>query len=86
MSSQHCRTQIVMTDKIFRCHECNLPFARLQNGAIVIESRHHGEKHTNSISVWDLVLLVIKSVASIERSTPDVRKSGIQQARPQTGE
>ena len=58
-------------DEIFRCYKCNLPFARLQNGAIVIESRHHGEKHTNSISVWDLVLLVIKSVASIERSTPD---------------
>ena len=75
-----------MTDEIFRCHKCNLPFARLQNGAIVIESRHHGEKHTNSISVWDLVLLVIKSVASIERSTPDVRESGVQQVRLQTRE
>ena len=75
-----------MMNKIFRCHKCNLPFARLQNGSIVIESRHHGEKHVNSISVWDLVLLVIKSVASIERSTPGVRESRIQQSCPQTGE
>ena len=59
-----------MTDKIFHCHKCNLPFARLQNGAIVIESRHHGEKHINSVSVWDLVLLVIQKFAP-ERSAPD---------------
>lgn len=58
-------------NKVFRCYKCDLPFARLQNGSIVIESRHHGEKHVNSISVWDLVLSVLKSVASIERGTPD---------------
>lgn len=73
-------------NKVFRCYKCDLPFARLQNGSIVIESRHHGEKHVNSISVWDLVLLVLKSVASIEKSTPDVRKDGIQQSCSQTGE
>ncbi len=51
-----------MTDKLFRCDKCGLPFARLKKSSIIVESQHHGEKHTNSMSVWDLVLLVINPV------------------------
>lgn len=65
-----------MTDP-FRCRVCGLPFARLQNGSLLVESKHHGEKHVNVVSVWDLVLLVLRRVASVEeRSTPDESQDG----------
>jgi len=31
---------------LLRCR-CGLPYARLENGCIIIESRHHGETHQN---------------------------------------
>lgn len=40
------------------CSTCRLPFAVVENGVLVIESRHHGEKHTNVLSleaVYELV-------------------------------
>ena len=57
-----------MTEPL-RCAKCGLPYATMQNGAIVIESRHHGEKHINVVSVWELVMMVLKSC--VDRSTPD---------------
>lgn len=39
---------------VLRCAECGLPFGRIQNGALIIESRHHGERHTNTIAVQRL--------------------------------
>lgn len=37
------------------CACCGLPFARLQNGCLVVESKHSGERHVNAISVEQLV-------------------------------
>ena len=34
-----------------RCEQCGLPFARIQNGVLVVESRHHGQVHLNVISL-----------------------------------
>ncbi len=39
------------------CQCCGLPFARLQNGCLVVESRHSGEKHVNAVSIEELVKL-----------------------------
>lgn len=46
-----------------RCATCGLPFGYLviRDGVILIESRHHGQVHTNLIPL----------VAPIERSVPD---------------
>lgn len=43
---------------VLRCATCNLPFARIQHGALVIQSRHHGEAHTNAISLAELKTLL----------------------------
>ena len=34
-----------------RCATCELPYARLQNGVLIIESRHHGQIHVNTIPI-----------------------------------
>ena len=39
---------------VLRCAECGLPFGRVQNGVLIVESRHHGETHTNAIAVQRL--------------------------------
>lgn len=41
-----------------RC-SCGLPWATLQNDRIVVQSKHRGKLHNNSISVWDLLLMVL---------------------------
>jgi len=40
---------------ILRCSKCNLPFAKIQNSCIIIESSHHGEKHINAVAIDELV-------------------------------
>lgn len=40
------------------CACCGRPFARLDGETLVIESRHNGENHVNSISVRALIELV----------------------------
>ena len=40
---------------LLRCHICGLPWGRLQDGVLIIESRHHGEKHTNAVMVEKLL-------------------------------
>ena len=40
--------------RLLLCSCCNLPFAKLQFGRIVIESKHHGYLHTNAVSLDDL--------------------------------
>jgi hypothetical protein len=40
-----------------RCAACGLPFARLQNGVVVVQSKHHGQKHVNGVAVARLVEL-----------------------------
>jgi hypothetical protein len=39
---------------VLRCAICGLPYARIVNGTLVIESRHHGETHTNVIAVSEV--------------------------------
>lgn len=43
---------------ILRCGCCGLPWARLENGALVVESRHSGQVHVNRLSVEALAALV----------------------------
>ena len=42
---------------VLRCskHPCNLPWAKIVNGCLVVESKHHGERHTNQIALPDLI-------------------------------
>ena len=44
-----------MTEVLLRCDKCGTPFAAIQNGAIKIEARHHGEKHTNVVAIVELL-------------------------------
>ena len=48
-----------MARKELRCsqEECSLPVAYLENGALIIESRHHGEKHETIFSIAALLAL-----------------------------
>lgn len=39
---------------------CGLPWARLQGDRLVVQSKHRGKLHMNSISVWDLLGIVLK--------------------------
>jgi hypothetical protein len=40
------------------CACCNLPFARLQFGRLVVQSKHYTEAHTNALTLDDLKKLV----------------------------
>jgi hypothetical protein len=40
-----------------RCSKCGLPYARVQNGVLIIESKHRGETHVNVIALADLAEL-----------------------------
>lgn len=44
-----------MARKELRCEECGLVVGELQNGALLIKARHHGEQHTTT---WSLATLV----------------------------
>lgn len=37
-----------------RCHCCDLPWGYIQNGVLIVQSRHHGETHTNVIAISEL--------------------------------
>ena len=49
------------------CEKCKLPFARVVAGALVIESRHHGKKHTNVVSISELVEIARKQGVKVAR-------------------
>ncbi len=40
--------------KVFLCSCCNLPFAKLQSGRLVIQSKHHSDNHSNALDYQDL--------------------------------
>ncbi len=45
-----------MTDVVvLRCCHCGLPWAKVQAGVLIIESKHHGDKHVNVIPLADLL-------------------------------
>jgi len=41
-----------------RCPDCGLPFARVQDGVLVIETQHYGKRHTNVLRLEDVVQLL----------------------------
>lgn len=43
-----------MSDVVLRCGQCGLPWAKISNGVLVVESRHHGDRHVNVISLAEL--------------------------------
>lgn len=43
--------------KVLRC-ACGTPWAEVQNGCLVIKSRHRGEQHVNVITLAQLVKLL----------------------------
>ena len=45
--------------ELLRC-ACGLPWASLQDSRLVVQSKHRGKLHMNSISVWDLLKIVLK--------------------------
>jgi hypothetical protein len=53
-----------MSEIVLRCDDCGLPWARVRNGVLMVESRHHGEKHTGVIPVAELVKMC-------QEGTPD---------------
>lgn len=40
---------------IIRCNECQTILLKIQNGCIIIVSRHHGRQHINVIPIAKLV-------------------------------
>jgi hypothetical protein len=59
--------------KVLLCSCCNLPFAKLQFGRLVIQSRHHGYDHTNAIDLQELqtiLELILEDSAKIPIAQP----------------
>ena len=51
--------------EIIKCDKCDLPAARIVGGLLVIECRHHGEKHRTVIQVGELVTIANKLLAEM---------------------
>ena len=41
-----------------RCPDCGLPVMRVQDGVLIVVSRHQGDKHTNVFRLEDVVELL----------------------------
>lgn len=52
---------------VLRCEHCGLPWARVQNGCIIVVSTHRGEKHVNAISIAKLLEMVESGDTQIAR-------------------
>ena len=52
-----------MRSVVLRCtrDDCRLPYARIEGGVLVIEARYHGHRHSNSISIEELMRLSERS-------------------------
>ncbi len=42
-------------DLVLRCGQCGLPWAKVCNGVLLVESRHHGDRHVNAIALEELI-------------------------------
>jgi len=63
-----------MSDVVLRCGQCGLPWAKICNGVLVVESRHHGDRHVNAIAIAELERLhkeALEERATVAASTPD---------------
>lgn len=47
--------------RVLRCSTCNLPFAKMENGVLIVESAHRGQKHVNVVAISELVRLRMAS-------------------------
>jgi len=43
---------------VLQCASCVLPWARIENDVLIVESRHHGAIHVNVIPIQELVRIV----------------------------
>ena len=57
---------------VFLCSCCNLPFAKLQFGRLVIQSKHHSDNHSNGLDFQDLerILELIRKDPAIMPAVP----------------
>lgn len=60
-----------MTDpQTLKCACCDLPFAVVQRGVLVIQSRHHGQKHSNVITLEELRRMLEQAIQKVnDRAT-----------------
>jgi hypothetical protein len=50
---------VIDTETItLRCSCCNLPYAEVKNGVLVIVSRHSGDRHINALALADVERLL----------------------------
>lgn len=45
---------------VLKCSCCDLPFATIQRGVLMVNSRHHGDKHVNVVTIRDLIEMLRK--------------------------
>jgi hypothetical protein len=50
---------------VLLCHKCNLPFFRIENGVMSVESKHGSAKHTNTLTIAHLKMLLIEMVRQL---------------------
>jgi hypothetical protein len=50
-----------VADIVLRCEICKLPWAKIRNGVLIVESRHHGAVHVNVIAVSELEKLATQN-------------------------
>ena len=53
---------------LLRCSACRLPYAKVYNGSLQVDSEHRGRKHTNSISIALLRTLMTLDVGTAIKS------------------
>jgi len=61
-------------DVVLRCGQCGLPWAKICNGVLVVESRHHGDRHVNVIALTEIERLwkeALEEREPVAASTPD---------------
>lgn len=68
-----------MADEVvLRCAVCNLPWAKIRNGVLIVESRHHGAVHVNVIAVNELERLATRNapawLGEVEEKSVDSRQ------------
>jgi hypothetical protein len=55
---------------VLLCACCDLPYAKLQFGRLVLQSKHHGDDHTNGLEPQDLecILELLRKDGAIIRA------------------
>lgn len=63
---------------VLRCAICNLPWAKIRNGVLIVESRHHGAVHVNVVAVSELEKLATQNapawLGEVEEKEVDGRR------------